>query len=63
MNTVELDSTKDATEIMVSIIYIIYANTNLGQVSDNATRMNYDEINIVLGIVKELQELFYGTLG
>ena len=30
MNTVELDSTKDATEIMVSIIYIIYANTNLG---------------------------------
>ena len=63
MNTVELDSTKDATEIMVSIIYIIYANTNLGQVSDNATRMNYDEINIVLGIVKELQELFCGTLG
>ena len=63
MNTVELDSTKDATEIMVSIIYIIYANTNLGQVSDNATRMNYDEINIVLVIVKELQELFCGTLG
>ena len=48
---------------MLNIIYSTYAKVYLGQVEYNATYMNFKEINILLGLLNELGDLFDSTLG
>ena len=63
MQTAEPDSTQEATEIMVKIIYITYVKADLNQVADNATHLNSKERTLLLSLIKDYEDLFDGTLG
>ena len=63
MNTEQPASTREATEILVKMLYITYAKADLKQVADNATQMNSEEITQLLRIREYFRDLFGGTLG
>ena len=48
---------------MIKIIYSTYANSYLEQVPANATHLNAEERNQLLGILKGFEDLFGVTLG
>ena len=63
MQTVELDSTIEATERTVKILDSTYEKADLNQVADNTTQLNNDERTQLLGLLEDFEELFNGTLG
>ena len=63
MQTVEIASTREATDRMVKILNSAYAKAELKQVADNATQLNYEEIDQLISLIEDLEELFDGTLG
>ena len=40
-----------------------YAKSDLKQVFDNGTQMNYEERILLLSLLKDFEDLFCGTLG
>ena len=56
-------STREATEILVQILNIIYAKADLKQVSNNATQINAEEWTQLLILVENSEDLFGGTPG
>ena len=66
MQTAEIASTREATERMVKIIDITYANADLKQVDYNKNQMNAEERTILLSFIEDFEDfedLFDGTLG
>ena len=63
MQTAELTSTREATEILVKILDSNYARAELKQVTNNATRLNDEERTHLLRLLEEFEYLFDGTLG
>ena len=63
MKTPEPDSTREATEILVKIIYSTHAKADLKKVAANEHHINAKEITQVLKILEYLEDLFDGTLG
>ena len=63
MQTAEPASTREATELMVKIIYITYVKADLNQVAVNATHLNAEERTLLLSLIKDSEDLFGGTLG
>ena len=61
--TVEKFSTREATERMVNIIFSTYVNEELERVAANATQLDDKERTQLLGILKDFEDLFDGTLG
>ena len=51
IKTAEPDSTKYAPKIMVKNLDSTYSKAYPEQVADNATQMNAEEINILLGLI------------
>ena len=45
------NSTRESTEIILKIIYIIYAREDIEQVADSAFQMKYEEIDMLLSIL------------
>ena len=52
MQAAEPDSTREATEIFIKIIGIIYAKADLKQVANNATQLNAEERTQLLRLLK-----------
>ena len=63
MQTAEPDSTWEATERKVKIIYSTYAEESLKQVVNKAIQMNAEEITMLLSLPEDFEDLFDGTLG
>ena len=63
IQTSEPYSTREATELMFKILYIIYVKSGLKQVANNATQLNAEEITQLLSLLEEFEDLFDGTLG
>ena len=55
-------STRDYTERMVKMFESNYAKAELEQLAANTTHMNAEEKNQILGIIKDFEDLFDGTL-
>ena len=53
----------DANCRLVKIIGFKYANEDLKQVSDNATKLNYEGETQLLRLLEDFDDLFDGTLG
>ena len=47
---------------MVNIIGITYAKADLEQVAANATHMNAEDRTQLIGLFKDFEYLFYGTI-
>ena len=56
-------STREAAERMVKILDSKYLKEKLEQVSANATHRNSEERNQLLGLTKDFEDLFDGTIG
>ena len=56
-------SARESTEWMVNILDITYAKEDLKQVADNVTHINAEEITLLISLLKDLEEIFDGTLG
>ena len=63
IQTSEPVSTREATDILVKILYSTYSKEDLKQVTDNATHMNPEERTQLLRLLEDSEDLFDGTLG
>ena len=63
MHTIEPDSTREDTELMVKIFNSTHAKAYLKQLAYNTTQLNAEEITQLLILLKDFEDLFYGTLG
>ena len=63
IQTLEPASTREATETLVKILNITYANTDLKDVAYNTTHMNTEERTQLLRFLEDSEDLFGGTLG
>ena len=63
MQTTEPASIQEATEIMVKIFDSTYAKAYLKQVADNTNQLSYEEITLLLSLIRYFKDLFYGALG
>ena len=63
MYTAEPVSTREATDILVKILYSDYAKATLKQVANNSTQMNDEERTQLLRLLEDSEDLFDGTLG
>ena len=48
---------------MVKIIDSTYVNADLKQVANNSTQLNDEERTLLLSILDDFEDLFYGNLG
>ena len=48
---------------MVKTLDNTYANSELNEVADNVSHLNYEEINLLLSLLEDFEDLFDGTLG
>ena len=63
MQSEEPVSTREATERMVKVLDITYVKEEIKQVAENATQLNTEERNLLLSLLKDFKDYFYGTLG
>ena len=63
MQTSEPSSTRGATERMVKILNSTYTKAGLEQVVNNASHINAQERTLLLSLLEDFEDLFYGTLG
>ena len=63
MQTAEPVSTREATERMVNILDSTYVNEKLKHVAYNASQINANKRTMLLSLLDDFGELFYGTLG
>ena len=62
MQTAEPAYNLEATDRMVKILDSTYVKAYFKQVTDNASQLNYEEINLLLILIKDFGGLFDGTL-
>ena len=60
MQTSEKASTREATDRMVKILDITYAEADLTQADNNATHMNAEERTLLLSLIEDFEDLFEG---
>ena len=63
MKTSEPVSTREATEMLLKIIYSTYAKADLEKVATNETHLNAEERTQLLSLFRDFEILFDGTLG
>ena len=63
IQTTEPYSTIEATKRVVKLIDSIYDKSCLDKISENAVQLYANQHEMLLGILKELEGLFDGTLG
>ena len=63
MHTSEPTYTREAIERMMKILDSTYAEVDIEQVVDNASQLNAKERTVLLSLLEDFEDLFYGTLG
>ena len=63
LHNAELLSTMEATKRLVKILYLTYVKEDLEKVANSATHINSEDITQLLSLLKDFEDLFYGTLG
>ena len=63
IKTAEPVSTREYTERLVKILDSTYLKAYIQQLSDNATHLDYEIRTQLIILLKDFEDLFYGTLG